>query len=280
MKRQKGMLKTGCSRILWILCVVFLCAATSIGADDITVPIDGPYFAEGEVNVYADITYGLFAMPGSIVNIYAGAIGGSGITVSAGADVTVHGTDFALENLSGTAEFDDPDNPTQIIPQSGWLGILTGTYGDEHGGGLINLLFQSDTPINLVNTAGGTGPEEIAIDIKPGCTPNAINLGSNGVIPVAILSTPDLDATQFNAENIFLAGSDVRVRGKGNKYLASQEDVNGDGLPDLVVKIETENLDPGQFAEGGAYLRIHETSDQTSTVLYEGWDEITIVPPE
>jgi hypothetical protein len=48
----------------------------------------------------------------------------------------------------------------------------------------------------------------------------------------------------------------------------------------LVLKVETENLDPGTFQDGGAVLRVHKTSDQTSPVLYEGWDEITIVPPQ
>ena len=55
--------------------VVLLRAAPCSWAVDITEPTGGPYYAEGEVNVYADITYGLFANPGSTVNIYAGAIG-------------------------------------------------------------------------------------------------------------------------------------------------------------------------------------------------------------
>ena len=38
-------------------------------------------------------------------------------------------------------------------------------------------------------------PTEVEIDIKPGSWPNAINPGSNGVIPVAILSSPEFDAT-------------------------------------------------------------------------------------
>jgi len=100
------------------------------------------------------------------------------------------------------------------------------------------------------------------------------------VIPVAILSSESLDATSLPAENVFLAGAGVAVRGKGSKYLASQEDVNGDDLLDLVVKVETENLEPGTFQDGKAVLRVHETSDQTSAVLYEGSDDITIVPPE
>jgi len=96
------------------------------------------------------------------------------------------------------------------------------------------------------------------------------------VIPVAILSSPDLDATTINPDTVFLAGSGVAVRGKGNKYLASQEDVNGDGLIDLVIKVETENLDPGQFQNGTAILRVIVDN----TVIYEGFDSITIVPPE
>ena len=152
---------------------------------------------------------------------------------------------------------------------------MTGTYGEEHGGGPINLLFWSDTPINLVNTAVG-GPLPVDIDIKPGSYPNAINLGSNGVVPVAILSTPDFDAATVDPDTVFLAGSSVAVRGKGNKSLASVEDVNGDSLLDLVVKVETENLDPGTFQDGFATLQVIVDN----TVIYEGSDEIIIVPPE
>jgi hypothetical protein len=73
-----------------------------------------------------------------------------------------------------------------------------------------------------------------------------------------------------------LAGSGVAVRGKGDKYLAHEEDINGDGLLDLVCKVETENLDPGSFQDGYAILT-GETYDDLSIV---GIDEITIVPPE
>ena len=93
---------------------------------------------------------------------------------------------------------------------------------------------------------------------------------------MAILSTPDFLATELDPDTVFLAGSGVAVRGKGNKLLASEEDVNGDGLIDLVVKVETENLDPGTFQDGYAILQVIVEE----TVIYEGSDEITIVPPE
>lgn len=80
------------------------------------------------------------------------------------------------------------------------------------------------------------------IDIKPGSEPNSINLSSRGVIPVAILTTSDFDATTVNPDTVELAGSTVAIRGNGNRLLASQDDVDGDGDVDLVLHIETENL--------------------------------------
>jgi len=116
----------------------------------------------------------------------------------------------------------------------------------------------------------------VGIDIKPGSYPNAINLGSHGLIPVAILSSEDFDATEVDPETVELAGSGVAVRGKSNKYMAHEEDVSGDGLIDLVVKVATENLIPGDFQDGYAIL----TGETFGGEQIKGEDEITIVPPE
>jgi hypothetical protein len=117
--------------------------------------------------------------------------------------------------------------------------------------------------------------QNVTIDIKPGSDPNSINLGSQGVIPVAILSSADFDATRVDPTTVELAGSEVAIRGKG-KSLAHQEDVNGDGLTDLVVQVETENLDPNTFQDGYAIL----TGKTDEGKQIEGRDEITIVPPD
>jgi len=128
-----------------------------------------------------------------------------------------------------------------------------------------------------ITVTGCLAKIEVDIDIKPGSYPNSINLGSNGVIPVAILSTADFDATQVDPGTVTLSGAGVAVKGKGNKYLASQEDVNGDGLLDLVVKVETENLEPGAFQDGYAVLT-GETNYMGMLIPIEGKDEINIVP--
>jgi hypothetical protein len=117
---------------------------------------------------------------------------------------------------------------------------------------------------------------DVDIDIKPGCSPNTINIGSSGVIPVAILSDTEFDATTVNPTTVCLAGTGVALRGNGNKYMAHEEDVNGDGLTDLVVQVESENLDPGQLQDGYAIIS-GLTYDGAS---FEGQDEIIIVPPE
>jgi len=129
------------------------------------------------------------------------------------------------------------------------------------------------------NLAIGVIPEPVflvEIDIKPGSYPNSINLGSHGLIRVAILSGDEFDATTVDPETVKLAGAGVEVCGKSNKYMAHKEDIDGDGIVDLVVQVATENLDPGTFQDGYAVL-IGSTYDGLD---FEGLDEITIVPAE
>jgi len=81
----------------------------------------------------------------------------------------------------------------------------------------------------------------VTIDIKPGSFPNSINLGSGGTVPVAILSTPTFDATAVDPASVTLARAPVKLKGKGTP-MASIQDVNNDGLLDLVVHVTTEAL--------------------------------------
>jgi hypothetical protein len=78
----------------------------------------------------------------------------------------------------------------------------------------------------------------VCVDIKPGSYPNTINLGSNGVVPVAILSSATFDARTVNPSTVTLASAPVKLTGKGTP-MSSYQDVNGDGRLDLVVQITT-----------------------------------------
>ena len=46
----------------------------------------------------------------------------------------------------------------------------------------------------------------VPVDIKPGGCPNPLNVGSQGVLPVAILGTSDLDVTTIKPETVTLNG--------------------------------------------------------------------------
>ncbi len=89
--------------------------------------------------------------------------------------------------------------------------------------------------IDAVSVVAAT--RQVQIDIKPGDADgtNPINLRSNGVIPVAILSASGFDATTVEVSTVrFGPAGASAVNGVG------AEDVNGDGLADLVLHFRTQ----------------------------------------
>jgi hypothetical protein len=89
----------------------------------------------------------------------------------------------------------------------------------------------------------------VTIDVKPGSDTNPINASSQGLIPVAILSTDSFDATTVDAGSVcFGDAEDASQRdcteAHGTGHL---EDVNGDGRLDLVLHFEVQEtgIDPG-----------------------------------
>ena len=77
---------------------------------------------------------------------------------------------------------------------------------------------------------------------NPGSYPNSINLKSKGSIPVAVLSSTDFDAQTLDPATVTLAGAPVRATGKKGKFQAAFEDVDGDGLTDLLMHFDTAAL--------------------------------------
>jgi hypothetical protein len=78
---------------------------------------------------------------------------------------------------------------------------------------------------------------QVSIDIKPSSSPNSVNLGSYGVIPVAILTTDNFDAPTVDPLSVrFGPKGAIEAHKRGHV-----EDVNGDGKLDMVLHFNTQD---------------------------------------
>lgn len=84
------------------------------------------------------------------------------------------------------------------------------------------------------------GGIDLAIDVKPGSDRNPINLGAKGVLPVAILTTENFDAAV--AEISWIGLSDTELTGSCTPQKSSVEDIDGDGLEDLMLHFSQTDL--------------------------------------
>lgn len=116
-----------------------------------------------------------------------------------------------------------------------------------NAGGYVSLYLKriewSDRPAYMFQAITYEIVPRVDIDVKPGEDPNYINLSSRGKTPIAILSTETFDAGTVDPTTITVAGAPVSLRRNGTTA-SSLEDVNGDGLLDLVVHVSTEALQP------------------------------------
>ena len=112
----------------------------------------------------------------------------------------------------------------------------------------------------------------VAIDIKPNSSDNVLNLESAGVIPVAILSSATFDATTVDPTTVTLAGAKVRLLGKATHGSCGPDDVNGDGVMDLVCHVETAAL----FILPGDSVAVLEATTFSGDAI-RGQDSIRIV---
>ena len=219
------------------------------------------------------------------------------------------GADYA-ESVSGFGDFDADGfgdygvgaaradtgsltNNGTVTVFSGATGAVIATFEGDQSGAMLG------RPVGLGNLNGDGGTEvlvaaifrdtvdhvnagtvfvypgavifEVTIDIKPGSFPNSINVGASGTVPIAIFSSALFDAARIDPATVTLAGSMVRLKGKGTPQ-ASFEDVDGDGLLDMVVHVETSAFD---LTEG-------DTEAELTALLLDGtpivgWDTVRII---
>jgi len=119
----------------------------------------------------------------------------------------------------------------------------------------------------------------VTIDIKPGGTPNKINLSSNGVIPVALLTTPDFDASHFMPEMAHLSDANtdmMQMCASASAIRWKLEDVNHDGRLDLVFFFSTQATD---FTLNSTNATFMASGSYDSTVMHIiGTDSVWVKP--
>jgi hypothetical protein len=213
----------------------------------------------------------------------------TGNTVADGYDygIVIHDrrtTDLSNVHINCNNMYNNPDGflnevDVAVDAEYNWWGDASGPSGQGTGTG-DPVSANVDYDPWLSEPVGDVCPPppviQVEIDIKPGSDPNCINENDHGVIPVAILSTPTFDApTTVDPESVRLGSLEVKMAGKSGKYLAHSEDVNGDGLADLVVQIADAD---GQLEAGNGEATL--SGLLTDGTPFEGTDTICIVPPE
>ncbi|MFC1991275.1 hypothetical protein ACFLVC_00860 [Chloroflexota bacterium] len=110
----------------------------------------------------------------------------------------------------------------------------------------------------------------VQIDIKPGSDPNSINLKSNGVIPVAVLTDESFFSASINTTTVLFG----RTGYEAEPAHYSFEDVDDDGDTDMILHFRTQDtgIEPNDTE---ATL----TGLTTDGIEITGTDSVRIVPP-
>ena len=198
---------------------------------------------DGDGSVLTTIAPGVAAIALDI------AVQSNGKIVAAGATTTVGVQDFALARYTSEGSLDTAFGGDGIVRT-------------DVGGGVFDRLGGIDiAPDGDIVAAGWTGTGctaaacflnfglaryegdapavEVDIDVKPGSAENPINPGA-GVVPVAILSTSEFDATTVEASSVCFGDANAvserdctETHGRGHV-----EDADGDGDADLLLHFD------------------------------------------
>jgi hypothetical protein len=108
------------------------------------------------------------------------------------------------------------------------------------------------------------------VDVEPRSLPSSINIGKNGIVPFAVLSTAAFDAlsdVELSSLRFGRTGTEASVVSCGPEG----EDVNDDGRPDLVCHAQAQSL--GLTCDT-TVLRL--TGRTTDGVVFFGEDTISV----
>jgi DNA-binding beta-propeller fold protein YncE len=147
--------------------------------------------------------------------------------------------------------------PGKIVRYNGVSGAFIDAFVTTGSGGLGIPAYLTFTP-----------KIRVAVDIKPGKTPNTVNLTKEGVIPVAILSTTAFDATSIAPETVRFGITGTEA----TPVQFSFDDVNKDKVADMILHFRVQ--DAAIVCETTSAIITGTTFDNRE---FEGSDSIVVV---
>jgi hypothetical protein len=206
------------------------------------------------------------------VSVHVGDGGGvvSGQTLTVNAAFTDPGV---LDTHTATINFGSGPQ-TATVNESSGSGTVTGSQLYTLPGTYMVTVCVSDneSPAVCDSLSLTVNPFPVTIDIKPGAFPNTIVLRSNGNVQVAIFGSPTFNVTTIVPATVTFAGAPIRVKNNGSLDYNIQ-DINFDGLPDMVAKFNIEAL---QLTPGATQAEL--LGRATSGVYIRGIDSVQVLP--
>jgi hypothetical protein len=108
---------------------------------------------------------------------------------------------------------------------------------------------------------------QLQIDVKYGSNPNCVKTNAHGVLPVAFISSPDVDATMIDQSSVTYLEAPVER--------CAIEDVNMDGIDDLSCKFRKDQM-TGLPQPGDDCVFIPVTGTFLDGLKFEGLDHICV----
>jgi uncharacterized delta-60 repeat protein len=173
------------------------------------------------------VAFGLVIQPDGKIAVGGGVGGGTIASSFAVARYVPNGSLDPSFGANGkvTTTFDSPRSSANdlVLQPDGKLVAIGGTAVD----------------FALARYLGTTPTISVAIDVKPESSDNVVPLQSEGVVPVAILTTDIFDAATVQPGSVCFGDSGAATERACTSRSARLVDVNGDGRPDLLLHFET-----------------------------------------
>jgi len=148
---------------------------------------------------------------------------------------------------------------------------------------------------SVIVTVNNVAPTIVDIDIKPESCPNPVNLGKQGLLPVAIIDTVDFDIEDIDPDTILLMREgyefgvapirwnyeDVATPYTGTDDCGCHE-LGGDGYLDMSLKFDTQELviELNLVEVVGQTIPLTLTGKLSDGTLFEGQDCIWVLETE